>query len=321
MPLFLLPLLIVFVALFPFRDRRAVLTVSGLGVACLLVGILEYHRHKLLVWLTPYSKNYLSARGLVDVPLFVGSRPVVMHTGVRIVLTALTFAAAISCFAFLSDQRKRGTRNVAANAALSWSSLATLLLPFSAAYLLFLVPRSAYGGMLDRYLPPIFAVCILLLTRCFQELVPARLAPRLGSVVFATIAFLAIFDVAAMHDLFAMYRANLAAVAEPLAAGVPRSQIGGGFEYDDWTEIEMTGYVNEPRIENPPGAYHAPVVERGTQPCNNEKADMVPHVVPRYILSFDPDACAGPSEFAPVVYRNWLTGQPTRVYILRALGK
>jgi len=308
------------------RNRRAVLTVSGLGSICAAIVLFQYHRHKLPVWLTPYSKNYLSASGMVDVPILVGSRPIVMHAGTRLLLTALTFVAAASFIAFLFDRWNRHLDNPVRTPGtmqaqgLSWFSLAVLLGPFSAAYTLALVSRSANGAMLDRYLLPLIAFCILLLARCLQEFAPVRSALRLRVLCFACLALFALFDVAAMHDLFAMYRARVAAVAEPLAAGVPRSEIGGGFEFDDWTELEIAGYVDEPRIVNPPGAYHAPAMERGKQPCNNEKADLVPHVVPRYILSFDPDACLGLSEFAPVVYRNWLIPRPTTIYILRAGG-
>jgi hypothetical protein len=38
-------------------------------------------------------------------------------------------------------------------------------------------------------------------------------------------------------------------------------------------------------------------------------------MVPGYKLSFDPDACGGPSGFAPVTYRGWLGLYSSALYI------
>jgi hypothetical protein len=330
LPLFLLPLLIPFIALFPWESRRARMGCVSLGIFFALVGLLQFHRHKLYVWLTPYTQNFVTSRGVIDVPIIVGLRPVVLHTGLRILLTLLTFAAALSFVVFLLRRyspirqgvpmwkRFMPRKDNGSGQRVSWRSLAILLGPFTLAYLLLLVPRAAVHGMNDRYLLPIIAICILVVTRVFQESVPTHLAPRLCALSFLSVGLIAMYGVAAMHDLFALYRARIAAIDEPLRRGVPRWEIGGGFEFDDWTELEIAGHVNDSRIENPIDAYKAPAVVRGTQPCNNEKADLVPHVVPRYILSFDPDACAGRSQFAPVVYRNWLLSKPVTIYVLEA---
>jgi hypothetical protein len=90
-----------------------------------------------------------------------------------------------------------------------------------------------------------------LLTRYFQE----RVAARLPWVAILWIAALAAFDTACVHDAFAMYRARHTALDEILASGIPPTAIDGGGEFNGMTQVDATGYVNNPKIVNPAGAY------------------------------------------------------------------
>ena len=318
-PLFLLPVITLFLAVFPWNNRRALRAAILVGIWLTVMEIVRFERHPLYVWLTPWTQNFVTHRGLIDVNSLVGDRPAILSNRVRVVLTAWTFAAGFAFFECLAILiRKHRSHQPLAQDSPSWNSLTVLLAPFSVAYLLFLGPRTAAGGMLDRYLLPIVMVCIIVLARMLQEFSPLARSTRILAFGFALTVPYAIFGVAGLHDAFAVSRGRLAAIGEMRSAGVPRTEIGGGFEYDSWTELDLTGYVNEQRIQTPAGAYHAPRVERRFLRCHNADIDLAPHVLPRYVLSFDPKACAGPSPFAPIATSQWLTREPVMIYILNA---
>jgi len=44
--------------------------------------------------------------------------------------------------------------------------------------------------------------------------------------------------------------------------------------------------------------------------------DLTPHIVPRYGISFDPDACYGRAPFAPVHYSRWLGWEQGALYVV-----
>ena len=93
--------------------------------------------------------------------------------------------------------------------------------------------------MFDPYLFPLPVVALIIVSRLYERGVVARL-PAFSLVcllIFAT------YSVAALHDLYSMERARLAAANELRAAGIPRTSFYGGIEYDGWTQIDNEGYV------------------------------------------------------------------------------
>src|SRR6185437_16725045 len=120
------------------------------------------------------------------------------------------------------------------------SRLFWLLGPFSLGYcgLLFLHAMHD-GGVFDRYALGIMPVAIILLIRLYES----RIAPSLPGLCTGMLAFYALLAVAGTHDWFASQRARLAAIGELRAAGIPRAQIQGSFEYDSWTEIDTGGHI------------------------------------------------------------------------------
>jgi len=44
---------------------------------------------------------------------------------------------------------------------------------------------------------------------------------------------------------------------------------------------------------------------------------VTPQIRPRYVVSFDPNACYGPAPFAPVHYSRWLAASPGTLYAVR----
>ena len=135
-----------------------------------------------------------------------------------------------------------------------------------------------------------------------------RVGPALSRWAWGTLAVFGVYSVATTHDYLAMSRARLQATSALIAAGVPRTQIVAGVEFDGWTQIEAHGYVNDPRIVVPPGAYHP----RGADGEMGQADDIfwflpwTPAITPRYVIALSPSQSLLPSSFAPVRYARWL---------------
>jgi hypothetical protein len=206
---------------------------------------------------------------------------------------------------FAADVRAKCEQGYISNA-----YLVTLFWPFSLVYLFLSVTRNS---VYDRYFLPLQFIFTLILVRVYRQTIGERL-PRLCSVVGVIYAA---YAVATMHDLFAFDRARVDAANEIIAKGLPRTAIEGGFEYDGWTQLEQTGYVNESRIV-PAGLYHRWVPPNPNVPplCIGWFRPRSPSVHPLLHLSHAPDNCYSPSQFAPFVYETWLPPRRRTIYIL-----
>ncbi len=312
-PLFLLPLLLLFVLVAPSFGRVARLRFS-LGAACaILFALVQGQRHKLIFWLAPYLGNYVTVYGLVDGTPLHSPRPIVLEFAVRLLITGAAIAGILALFATLRTSFKTPFHVPETTAQPSSQTLAILLGPFTLAYLGLLLPRAAYGELFDRYLLPLLMLAALALLRYYQ----ARVRPNVPAISLILLLPVAAFSVAGTHDTFAMYRARLAAIHEITSTGVPPTALDGGFEYNGWTQIETSGYINDPRIQNPQDAYHPPQTTLPTL-CTPFLTKLLPAVVPRFTLAFDPGVCFGATAFAPITYRTWLGPPITTLYIVNA---
>jgi hypothetical protein len=95
------------------------------------------------------------------------------------------------------------------------------------------------------------------------------------------------------QDLWSLASARVVAVRKLEAAGVPRTAINVGFEYNAWTELSISGHLKNHRVLNPPGA-HLPGLSQ------------TPSVVPMYGLEYAPAPETAPSEFGSVPYFSLL---------------
>jgi hypothetical protein len=111
------------------------------------------------------------------------------------------------------------------------------------------------------------------------------------------------------HDFFAACRARLDAVALLRADQIPRTQIAAGFDYDSWTQIEQTGYLNVKRLKNPRGAFR-PFKDPSCK-FHTFVFDWMPSITPKYVVLVDvgESVPAGLNETKyPVIrYRTWLS--------------
>lgn len=296
--LFVLPILVAFIAKFPFAERRPRNEAIAAAAVVLVAVALLIFLHKpesLLVLLGTYAGSIVVVDDL-------------SYT-LQLALSVLTLAGIGGLLLFYRNASCLTDHALAYKAAPSTRSFLVLLGPFTVAYLLLLLTRV---HLYDRYLLPLLIVAVAVLLRLYEK----KIGGRLPSVCLFLLLLFGAFAVTRMHDLFAFYRAQLAAADEVLRAGVPRTEIQGTFEYDAWTQLEVAGYVNDDRLRIPVGAYHPwSRPEDIPENCYSWFAAHTPAVNPRYVLTFDQTSCFKPSQFSPVLYHTWFAPHQRMLFI------
>jgi len=306
----LLPLLLFFVTGVSLRSRTTAKVFLGTVVVFAVYSAVQ--AYELKNWLVPYIGNYVTIFGILSNTPVHGPLPIVLHGGIRLVLTVLLILGMASMVAIALRGGKEAFRARRQPQEISWHGLAMLLVPFTLSYFALLVPRAIAGVLYDRYLVPLLFVAAIPILRFYQE----RVQPRLPAAALIPIVLYAWFAVAGTHDSFVRFRAYLDVINELRAAGVPAMEIDGGLEYDGWTQIEQVGYVNDPRIPVRPGeTFHASVKDTfGSCPLF-----WVDSFSPsfRYAMASLPDECLGLAGFPPVTYRTWLGPHLNTLYVVR----
>jgi hypothetical protein len=187
-----------------------------------------------------------------------------------------------------------------------------ILGPFAVSYAAFLLPRAIYFFIFDRYLLALMPVMITFLLLLYQECV----GERLPTLCTAMLIVCALYAVAGTHDWFALNRARIAAVAQIERSSVPATAIQGGYEFDGWTQIDIAGYIDDPRIRNPPNAYR-PNREPVNLPskCRLDFAPYTPSVQPKFFVVFSSMPCLQISPYNPVTYSTWLPPFRRTIYV------
>jgi hypothetical protein len=187
-----------------------------------------------------------------------------------------------------------------------------LLGPYTLAYLVLLIPRGATSSILDRYVLGLAPLPIVYLLKIYED----RIGAAIPKTAFAVLAILALFGVGKADKRYAENRARLKAASVLLAHNIPRTAIYNGFEYDCETQLDATGYVNEPKIVNPAGAYraHTPSVPF---PAAALDPSLAPSVVPEYYLVTSPEPFLVPTEYPGIHYRTLLPPFHRHIYIQR----
>jgi hypothetical protein len=315
--LFCLPILIAFLPAVPFRQRRArlqcvvaLLLLAAAGLFLVQPASKLGTRHELR--LAPFSTEWVTASGFyVPTPLGIHppGAPGVLLAPIRITLTLITGASILAFLICLLNLAPAPRRDTLAGE-ISARTLFVLLGPFAAAYALLVETR---GWVLERYFIPLFLILMIALLRCYQS----RIASRLPSLSVLFSLLFAGYAVAQTHDFTAAERARLRAVEELRAAGIPRSEIKAGFDYDGWTQLELAGYANDPRITVPPGAYKPLPPQTEPEGCDDQFFVLrLPAIHARYELSYGPTPCYPESEFLPIAYTAWLPPHGREIHIL-----
>ncbi len=254
----------------------------------------------------PMLGNIITPHGILDGLDAIGDKPMTLTRPLRGLLAAMVVAAACPCLASFFHSfalwRKAAQEGKRSSLPRIRAHFALAFLPFSIAYFALLIRRIYEGPIFDRYLLPLLPAVVVALLLHFQNSV-RRPAPLPAWVV---LVLWALYGVASMHDYLAATRARLSAAAAVAAKGVPRTAITAGLEYDAWTQLQQTGYVNNERMVKPTPA----------QPKRNRPASAgqpafwfwqyTGSVNPRYFIvySLQPGLQNGP--FPVIRYTAWL---------------
>jgi len=297
-----LPVLLAVWAKYPFRDRKARMR-AMLGMSALLIPVLSvWARHKGSDYLAPFTPNIVTFALNSSA---IGS--VVLIKRVRQCLTLLTFVALLGFALYLWNAPRARSRKPSNETGLSSKSVWILLGPFGVAYSATLLNMS---NLVDRYLVPLIFIALVALLRIYQN----RTGGRLPWITLFLMLAVGAYSTAATHDAYAVARAKLAAANEIRAAGIPRTEIQAGFEYDGWTQIEAAGYINYELLSKP-GEYHPMPPLDPNDRCAYWFRNHAPAVHGHYILSYFPQDCYPASRFDPVSYRIWLPPYRSVIYI------
>jgi hypothetical protein len=308
-PFLLLPIMVSFFSELRLNNRR---TLAAMSVIAIGYALWAYHWRfvRPLNLIEPTLGDWISPQGMYGNTFLRGSAPIFLHTGLRIFLTALSIGGLL-CLGAAIFRNRRAASPPASPSSLSWPQLRLLLLPFTAAYCLLLVPRSAFS-LFDRYLLALLLVALIFLLRFSQE----RLHPRLPLACLCLIALAAFYGVVSVHNMFALYRARVALVAELRSAGVPDTSIDDGPEDNGWVQLQHSPTLNDHRIVVPAHTFFP--VAPPTGACPLYLYEDLPLIHPRYAISFDPAACDGPAPFAPVRYSRWIFPGNPALYAVKA---
>jgi hypothetical protein len=129
---------------------------------------------------------------------------------------------------------------------------AALFTLFAAAYVALLMLKDLVsGGVIDRYLLPLLPLVTIVGLGFYYRVNRRDRLPIPGWLVLLVMAS---YGVAQTHDYFALLRARLKLTNALENRGIPRTRILGGFEYDSWTQVTLTGHYCDSRIDNPKDA-------------------------------------------------------------------
>ena len=219
---------------------------------------------------------------------------------VQLGLSAIGIAAVFGLFAAIREvwQEESSWRETQPALVVIW-----LLIPYSLSYVAALLLLGWHSPIYDRYLLGVLPCLIIILLLLYQRLIGARWS--LTSIIL--LSLMSLVSVAGTHDWFAWERARLEAINELRSAGVPRDQIQGGFEYDGWTQLMEAGYVNNPKIKIPRGAFQQNVnLPELPVRCIYMYRSGFSAIPPKYSVAVLPLNCYKPTDFPSVHYTAWL---------------
>ena len=289
-----------------WRGPRGRQTIVG---ALLLLALAAIVIHPSLASI-PWVANTLDWEG-INGSMPLPGRPIVLTRPIRALVAMAVYATICMLAGEFWDFRRLVRRAGRSLLDLSGTDFAMAAMSLvSVAYFVLLVIRATDFPIFDRYLLPIlpWAAALLLLWSEKDNPRTARMPRMAMPLAWAVLAILALYGMASTQDLWALAKARVVATRKLEAAGIERTAIDGGFEYNAWTELMTSGHINSPWVLNPPGSY-------------NPNESQTPSVVPEYRLEYDLTPETAPSEFGSVPYFSLLPPFHKRVRIDRVLRR
>lgn len=303
-PLFVLPAMFLTVAEWRkfSRSVRAALLSVGLGAA----GFLWYvWRSRPYIPKIPFGHlggNMVTQWGLLGANVeILGDKPVVLRTRFQIAIIAVTISFSVAIAFWIVELFRRRRSVVPPKTFTREYSAFVLLGLYACAYIPLVVLRSYVAVSFDRYLIPILPAAVLGIC-----LLPGVRLRTPGPAAWALLAGGCFFGVGIAHDYFSESRGRSTAVESLLRAGIPRTSISAGLEYDMWTQMENSSHINDPMIVNPADAFVP--VDNSSGPIQPSVWfwKFAPVIKPRFILVLSPQRGLSDSGLPPITFSRWL---------------
>jgi len=133
-------------------------------------------------------------------------------------------------------------------------------------------------------------------------------------VAWVAVAVFGVYGTAATHDYISAARARLQAASALTDAGVPRTRITAGLEFDGWTELETSGHINNQLIAVPAGAFRYRPFRRYPGGLKYIFWELTPNVEPEYFVVYSRQPGFVDAAYPPVSYSTWLPPFTRTVY-------
>jgi Dolichyl-phosphate-mannose-protein mannosyltransferase len=310
-PFLLLPLFALFLPEISRSRSRVAVPLSAAFFGYLIIAIITRHTRQIFsLEPTGNAGPWVGALGIAEFSALPGQPSVLLHAGVRILLTIVSLGGLIGLIASLLRPRHALPVNYLST---SLKQIIVLVVPFAIAYLLLLLASAGTTYYLfDRYALGLLVVVLPFLVCYYQE----QIRPQLPLAGILLIVVMATYGTAVTHNLFSFYRARVALANELHADGVPDTSVDSGWEHNIDVELQHADHINYPWVKGPARAYIPPPPPPADH-CEMLWSDKTPHIHPMYRISFGPDVCYGPAPFATVHYSRWPYSTPGTLYVVR----
>ncbi len=257
----------------------------------------------------PWISNTLNWEGIYGADPLAG-RPIVLIRPIRAVVAVTVYFSVCILAGELWNIRQLARRiSVLLLAPSSGEFLLAATSLFSVANFVLIIVRGSDFNIFDRYLLPIipWAASVVLLWFAKENPGVDQLARSARPFAWVLLAVLAFYGIAITQDYWALGTARVEATRKLEAAGIPRTAIDAGFEYNGWTELLVSGHLNFYRVFNPPDAYRPGL-------------SITPNVIPVYRLEYKPTPQTESTSFGTVPYSSMLPPFHKQVSIDRLLS-
>jgi hypothetical protein len=302
------------------RARVGIVAVS-IGVPMAMLAFSLAHPPANLVAFDYFAGNVITKFGILGANIeAIGQKPILIPLPLQVFVLILALAAQFVAIAALLSRFKLTVLRFAEvptaatftllNANTSSVALAQILLVFTIPYLGTVLSRAIVGLAIDRYLLPVLAFSALLLlgVRLTNFYPSLRLA-----ITF--VAIFALYGMATTHDYFSCSRARLTAARELLDRKIADTQITAGLEFDGWTQIKRSGYINDSRIIIPARAFASQDGRKYPLAEPYWFWSFTPVLQPEYFVVLSPQSELTAFNIPPVAYSTWLPPFRRQVFV------